>query len=397
MDEINDEERVAMQLTKHVKKINSAVSAANSTMGIYRMGREYYSQKFAYTATIDEDAFIFPELLQYINVKTKGRRFKYISERTGIFKHYDSTSRTVFYIGEHKLTAEMKKPPGMNGDDDMSMIKISTSLLKDTVVITSKTAEGIKSLENLLEEMTRAKTVQKDYLYLKTLSQWGDWYAYNLPEKSMDTIFLPPGVAEALTDDIQQFLDDEKVFKEIGLRWHRGYLFYGPPGNGKSSLALALANHFKMDLYSLPLSSVKDDKSLEKSVTEVKSGSFLLLEDVDIFSNSMGREQKAEAPTLAGLLNVLDGVATPNGLVTIMTTNHIDRLDPALIRKGRMDYSIELKAPVDVQIQDMFKRVYGENLWVSPKSFECMADVADVFKRNIRSAEEARMEFKNDE
>jgi ATP-dependent 26S proteasome regulatory subunit len=94
------------------------------------------------------------------------------------------------------------------------------------------------------------------------------------------------------------------------------------------------------------------------------------------------------------LLNALDGVATPHGLLTFMTTNNLDTLDDALIRRGRIDKRLELKPPVRYQVEQMFNYVYSEPLGVEPKQFNSMADLSDVFKRFTTDAESARMEIK---
>jgi chaperone BCS1 len=247
-----------------------------------------------------------------------------------------------------------------------------------------------------MEEFRAKKQAKKSTVYIANVDTWGDWDYKNLPAKDMDSVFLPEGVKEDLVLDIEKFLSREKQFEIVGMPWHRGYVFYGEPGNGKSSIALALANHFEMDLFNLPLSSVREDKTMAKAIARLKKGSILLLEDIDIFSESISRESGHHGPTLAGLLNALDGVSTPHGLITIMTTNHFEKLDPALIRKGRMDYKLELKSPDYYQINGLFKRVYGEDLNMEIKNFKAMADVADIFKRNFDDIEAARMELKDD-
>ncbi|PWA72727.1 AAA-ATPase [Artemisia annua] len=97
-------------------------------------------------------------------------------------------------------------------------------------------------------------------------------------------------------------------YKKVGKAWKRGYLLYGPPGTGKSSLIAAMANYLKFDIYELQLMNVHGDASLRE------------------FS-------------LSGLLNFIDGLWSCYGdeRIIIFTTNHKERLDPALLRPGRMD------------------------------------------------------------
>lgn len=151
-----------------------------------------------------------------------------------------------------------------------------------------------------------------------------------------------------------------------------------------------------MDLYSMPLSSVKDDETLATLFNSLEPKSILLIEDVDIFSKTMARQSNDSGPTLAGLLNALDGIATPHGLIVIMTTNHVEGLDHALTRHGRVDYRLELRPPTTGQIRDMFKAVYDADINTSPRTFVSMAEVANVFKRHPDSPDLAREELSRD-
>ena len=62
--------------------------------------------------------------------------------------------------------------------------------------------------------------------------------------------------------------------------------------------------------------------------------------------------------TFSGLLNVLDGLMSGEGILTIMTTNHLAKLDPALIRAGRVDRRFEFPNPSREQIADLFSSFY---------------------------------------
>lgn len=384
--------------------VTGSIASVQNAVNLFRDFRTKYNERFMYTATLDEDSFVYYDIMKYINARTNTRNFRLVSTREGVWRYYDSDATATFYIGEYKIKAVLRKPKiftmGGNDDDFGSVIGSSSSSSgrKEELMFTCSSADGLKALENLLVSFTNERQITKKTNYIVNTDKWGDWDYEELPPKTLDSIFLPPGVKEDLLGDIQGFLEKEERFKALGMPYHRGYCFYGDPGNGKSSVALGLANHLNMDLYNLPLSSVGEDSSLTKSIAGLKKNSLLLLEDVDIFSSTMSREgqDNTKAPTLAGLLNALDGVSTPHGMITIMTTNHFEKLDDALIRKGRMDYKLELKAPVPYQIDQMFKAVFEESLNVEPRTFECMADVADVFKRNLDDPEAVRVELKND-
>jgi len=121
-----------------------------------------------------------------------------------------------------------------------------------------------------------------------------------------------------------------------------------------------------------------DDHSLGRLIAETPSRCILLLEDIDCaFATREDDDDDEEQEydmygnpvpnpyvpvrtevTLSGLLNVLDSVTSEEGRITFATTNHIERLDPALIRAGRMDVKIEYKLATKSQISKTFLRFF---------------------------------------
>ncbi|KAH8650403.1 P-loop containing nucleoside triphosphate hydrolase protein, partial [Tricladium varicosporioides] len=138
--------------------------------------------------------------------------------------------------------------------------------------------------------------------------------------------------------------------------YRRGYLLYGPPGTGKSSLSLSLAGDFGLDIYTLDISAISNDGSLRNFFTKLPSHCVILLEDIDAVSSKRSRDSRQAVTgspsqqsepvsgkvSLYTLLNVIDGVASQEGRILIMTTSHITRLDEALMRPGRVDKRFEL-------------------------------------------------------
>lgn len=169
-----------------------------------------------------------------------------------------------------------------------------------------------------------------------------------------------------IIDDLTAFTKLEQYYAQIGRAWKRGYLLYGPPGTGKSSMIAAMANFLGYDIYDLELGSVEDNTELRKLLIETSSKSIIVIEDIDCSVDLTGQRKKkgeednekdpvkklAQAEkesnkstvTLSGLLNFVDGLwsCCGNERVIILTTNHVEKLDPALIRRGRMDKHIEL-------------------------------------------------------
>lgn len=166
---------------------------------------------------------------------------------------------------------------------------------------------------------------------------------------------LKAGQAEALLGDLQRFYRARERYAELGIPWRRGYLLHGPPGTGKTSLVTALASELRLNVCTLSLASpVVTDEKIHTLLAAVPQRSLLLIEDVDAFFHQRDAAHTQVRLSFSGFLNALDGVATQEGNVLFMTTNHIDRLDEALIRAGRIDERVAL----DVCDEDQLRRLY---------------------------------------
>ncbi|KAL5218468.1 hypothetical protein ABZP36_019152 [Zizania latifolia] len=214
-------------------------------------------------------------------------------------------------------------------------------------------------------------------------SRWGDDGSYmsslwtEVPfkhPKTFETLAMDPAKKKDIMDDLDMFKNSKEQHRRVGKAWKRGYLLYGPPGTGKSTMVAAMANYLGYDVYDLELTSVHSNTDLRKLLIQTTSKSIIVIEDVDCSSSLTGRRKAdddgasakdgdAGAPkkvldrgggggggggdskvTLSGLLNFIDGLWSAFGeeRLIVLTTNHIEDLDPALIRTGRMDKKIEM-------------------------------------------------------
>ena len=171
--------------------------------------------------------------------------------------------------------------------------------------------------------------------------------------------------------------------------FNRGYLLYGTPGSGKSSLIHALAGELALDIYVISLSaSWMNDSTLTNLMSRIPARSILLLEDLDAaFTHSTSRDSDSTgAPdgkkegsknkdedekkdvkkevndqntlSLSGLLNSLDSIQASEGRILFATTNHLERLDPALSRPGRMDVWVEFRNASKYQAEGLFRNFF---------------------------------------
>lgn len=186
---------------------------------------------------------------------------------------------------------------------------------------------------------------------------------------TFETLALDPEKKQEIIEDLVTFSKSRDYYARIGKAWKRGYLLYGPPGTGKSTMIAAMANLLNYDVYDLELTAVKDNTELRKLLIETTSKSIIVIEDIDCSLDLTGQRNKKEEKsseddkekleketrkevkeegsskvTLSGLLNFIDGLWSACGgeRLIVFTTNYVEKLDPALIRRGRMDKHIEL-------------------------------------------------------
>lgn len=200
-------------------------------------------------------------------------------------------------------------------------------------------------------------------------NSWGaEWRLFGQPRRKrpLESVVLDEGVKERIVEDVKDFAASGKWYYDRGIPYRRGYLLYGPPGTGKSSFIQALAGELNYDIAILNLSErgLTDDR-LNHLLTIVPNRTLVLLEDVDAaFSN---RREQTDADgyrganvTFSGLLNALDGVASAEERILFLTTNHVERLDPALVRPGRVDMTVRLGEVTRYQVACLWDRFYGE-------------------------------------
>ncbi|EPE32991.1 P-loop containing nucleoside triphosphate hydrolase [Glarea lozoyensis ATCC 20868] len=206
--------------------------------------------------------------------------------------------------------------------------------------------------------------------------------------RPFSTVVLDESVKQKLLDDMRDYLHPytRRWYSNRGIPYRRGYLLYGPPGTGKSSLSFAIAGYFKLKIYIVSLNSPSmDEEHLSTLFADLPKQCVVLLEDIDTAGLTHTREDpsSSDKPTtttlpgntlissltppasrpgrisLSALLNIIDGVASQEGRVLIMTTNHKDKLDEALIRPGRVDMTVEFNLASTSMLSTIFRGIYA--------------------------------------
>lgn len=273
---------------------------------------------------------------------------------------------------------------------------------KETIVIScfGRSPDPIKELLQHAKEQYyqdhQAKTIVKRPP-AQAVRRYGGRHTWqqvaSRPVRPMRTVVLDEEQKSRLLADVNEYLDPATArwYANRGIPLRRGYLFHGPPGTGKTSLSFALAGVFGLEIFVISL--------LDPSLTEEELMSLfntlprrcvVLLEDIDTAGlarpddapdkeqKSAGRRSKEDwnvsdlarelkrsgdsgdkkGISLSGLLNAIDGVASHEGRVLIMTTNKPETLDEALIRPGRVDFQVAFRNATQDQARELFIRMY---------------------------------------
>jgi chaperone BCS1 len=215
----------------------------------------------------------------------------------------------------------------------------------------------------------------------------------------LSTVVLNQRYKDDFIEDIKEYLQPatRTWYANRGIPYRRGYLFFGPPGTGKTSLCIAAAGALDLKIYIINLSSMTGDGLSELCAT-LPRRCILLLEDVDTNSVTAARETSVSATqpdspqagalaednhnngrqtiSLSSILNAFDGADATEGRILVMTTNHLRTLDVALTRPGRIDMQIEFGYPDSDAIRRLFLTIYSpdkipENHKFTTKTFSC--------------------------
>jgi hypothetical protein len=249
--------------------------------------------------------------------------------------------------------------------------------------IISKNSDGLDQFKDIIDNYVKTyyESLYKNneinqYHYDILKHKWIRCKIYI--EKTFKNLFLEKKIKKSLKKYVKNMLLDENKYINLGIPKKIGFLFYGKPGTGKTCTIYALANKFKINMYGLNLHVSKD--IFINQIKSIPNRSIVFINDIDTIKISHNRENnedgnnnkcislesqnkdKKDEIILSDLLEILDGYCFLHNCIIIMTTNYINKIDPAIIRSGRIDHKIEFNNASRSQIKDIIKYCFNENL-----------------------------------
>jgi len=275
-------------------------------------------------------------------------------------------------------------------------ININTKEAKASLTSATPTLPGPELLKKFCDALVAwdeatSEKVYKIYSWNSRNMYWRE-IATKLV-RPVDSVVLPPILKAKILGDVDNFIAPEtaKWYYKHGISYKRTYLFYGPPGAGKSSFIRVLAGHLQKNLCFLqPANPNMTDEALQVCLQSTPENSIIVIEDIDALFDK-DRTSKADGcpMTFSGLLNALDGVCNRDGQLFVLTTNYIDRLDSALIRAGRVDLKVAFPQACREQIKALFLHFYpGEEEWAEKFTAEIVRRFFDAEEEKKEEANE---------
>ena len=195
-------------------------------------------------------------------------------------------------------------------------------------------------------------------------------------KRSLDSIFTDGDIHKELYEDIKKFLDNKEIYKKLNYPYNYCALLYGVPGSGKSSTLLAIATALNRKITYINLATASSVKLL-RQLNDEPNDTIYVFEDIDAVSTKstisrskkdksmkdiLGDDLLLKSLSLSDLLNITDGLLASDGTICLFTTNHIEKLDPAFLRAGRMNKTVEYKYMSALTANKMIEAYLGKKI-----------------------------------
>ena len=295
--------------------------------------------------TITSQNIIFHELLKWIEKQYSNNNFRKVKITNGMWGNQSVATTSIGY-DFHWLKYD-------NTFLLVTLIKDTTNQStydKETITIL-KLGRSHKIFKKIINEIINLEKNKDKIEVYKMDDYWCN--IRELKKRSLQSIFLSKNKKDLLIKTLDTFINTEMWYSDHGIPYQLGILLYGPPGTGKTSIIKAIASYLNYPVYYLPTSKLN---KIEIASSTLPKNSLLIIEDIDCNFFVQDRNKKTQDKNdnsidimedfasigLSEILNSLDGMFSAHGRILIATTNHIEKLDSALIRPGRIDLKLEI-------------------------------------------------------
>lgn len=327
--------------------------------------------KFTIT-TVDLNTFV--SVVWHINkLKNNNTNYLYLSE----CNHYDRNDNKIidfvcydekfnFTYKDIDISFERKRygePKFINSRGEMGYFE-------EIILIPNidESDEGLEIMKDFFIESTKKykdnkKAESKDEKLILWSYSDGFWEnVKRVNSRDINTVILNEDIKEDVKKSIEQYNNEDfkNKLKSFGIGNKMNLILSGLPGTGKSSLMFAIATLLKKDIATIDFNSrdLSDHKFI-KALNRIPDDCIFALEDVDALYVNRDKSRD-NTVSFSCILNFLDGVYSKDDLVTIITTNHLEVLDKAIIRPMRIDKIIHFTYCSKYQYTKIFEKFFPD-------------------------------------
>ena len=334
-------------------------------------------------------------LYQYNNIK-KGSKLELQNKRgyndgSGMYYRLDDGTHNLKYRN-YNILLFIQTKTSQSASGRFGNIREYTIITYDLDPIFVTTFE-----KDMLEHRNALLKINKNS---PTIQVWkdcheGDGETYwekvaDIPKRKLNTIYIPMEQKRQLVDTVNTFMSSRKFYEEHGVPWTLKILLYGPPSSGKSSIVKMIASEWNRNIFEcmggkngkfMPEAiSDTNDKMVAPlfSISDIDKYPALINEpEVNIENGETKEEQLLQKQIFNNMINALDGIATAEGRIIVMTTNHIEKFSETFLRPGRID----LKMEIGYVTPEVFRRYFKDNYDVIlPKDIELVDEKTTIAK-----------------
>lgn len=291
-----------------------------------------------------------------------------------------------------------------------------TSVEKREITV-STLGRSQKAIFSLIEQFKYKEDRKVIKVYIP--GKEGQWeYITELKKRSINTTVINKNIKKEITDQLEDLFNNRAWYEKKGFPYKKTLVFHGKPGTGKSAFICALASHYEKNLCLLDISTARSS-TFQRLLMNIPPNSFVAIEDFDhgsmrkrssLFSSlaksslepkplgEVGNESVEPNPvptldfteiSLTSILNALDGIVRLDDVVLFMTTNHLENIDPAVIRKGRVDGIYEITLLHHQEILEYSELMFEDSVKTIDDNIHFLpiagCDIQDIFMQHKNS------------